>query len=253
MNKRDLFLILSNSKYQGKKTCEILNNNLSINNLDIKHINLDKIKEEIKRYNISLLDHPFPRIYNPPPFLYALGSGSIRKSVGIIGSRTCSSYGKKAAYDISYELSKRGIQIVSGLAYGIDEIAHRACIDAGGSTIAVLGSGILNCYPKANINLYHKIKENGLIISEHGLYTKPLKYNFPFRNRIISALSDILIVIEAKEKSGTMITVNYALDQGKTVFAVPGSIYSKESKGTNNLINEGANIFTSIEDVLMHL
>ncbi len=253
MNKKDLFLILSNSKYQGKKTCDIINNNLPINDLDLKGINLDKIKKDMAINNISLIEDPFPIIYNPPPYLYAVGNGSIRTTVGIIGSRTCSSYGKKVAYDISYQLSKKGIQIVSGLAYGIDSIAHQACLDARGSTIAVLGSGILNCYPKANINLYHKIKENGLIISEHGLYTKPLKYNFPFRNRIISALSDILIVIEAKEKSGTMITVNYALDQGKTVFAVPGSIYSNESKGTNKLINEGANIFTSIEDVLMHL
>ena len=174
--------------------------------------------------------------------------------MAVIGSRNYSEYGKQVTFDFAYSLAQEGICIVSGLAKGIDGFAHSACLKAKGKTIAVLGSGLDVIYPKENEKLYYDILNNGgLIISEYPLGSKPEKWHFPARNRIISGLSDGILVIEARKNSGTNITVDFALDQGKDVFVVPGNIYSKTSDGTNFLMKEGAIPVTSAQDILDYL
>jgi len=259
MTNKDLFILLSNSKFQGQTTCKYINKEANVINdknlIDfIKAIDPKKLmslKEEMIKNQVDLIYKPIQNIYNPPPYLWAKGIGGLsRCSVSVIGSRNCSAYGKSVAFEVGRSLAKHDVQVVSGLAYGVDVMAHKGALSVEGSTVAVLGSGVLNCYPKANLSIYQDILETGLVVSEYGLYGKPLKHHFPFRNRIISGLSQIVLVVEAKERSGTMITVNYALDQGKTIMAVPGRIDSDLSKGTHRLINEGAKIYTKIDDVL---
>ena len=194
-------------------------------------------------------------IYNPPLKIYVLGDKELLKQRGIavVGTRKATEYGKKVALQISKNLSKNGINIISGLALGIDEYAHLGTLysDCKGKTIAVLGSGIDNIYPKQNINLAKKIiKNGGCIISEYPVGTKPDKCNFPQRNRIISGLSNGVVVVEASEKSGALITADFALEQGKEVFAIPGNILMSGSIGTNNLIKQGAKLVTSYIDIL---
>ena len=193
------------------------------------------------------------RIYNPPQILYCIGDVELLKcfSIGIVGCRGSSSYGNKIAKIFSSKLSEKGVCIISGLAIGIDKVAHEGAIKNIGKTIAVLGSGIDVIYPKENEELYNKIIENGgLIISEFEPGTPPSKYTFPKRNRIISGLSSGIVVIEAKQKSGTMITVEYALEQGKNVYVIPGNIDSLNSVGTNALIKQGAKLVTNYMEVL---
>ncbi len=195
------------------------------------------------------------QIYDPPEVLYCLGDIRLLNeiSISIVGARRATAYGKKIAYKLSNDLSKRGVTIVSGLASGIDECAHEGAYKNVGKTIAVLGCGVDIIYPKENEDLYKNIIRNGgLIISEFPLGTKPEKDNFPKRNRIISALSSGVIVVEAKRRSGALITADFALEQGKNVFAVPGNIDSVYSEGTNNLIKDGAIPVTSYADVLLH-
>lgn len=183
-------------------------------------------------------------ISSPPKQLYCLGNLELlnyKNNIAIIGSRNCSSYGERAAKDFAFNLAKNNVCIVSGLAKGIDSFSHIGTLNAKGKTIAVLGSGLDNIYPKENKKLFQNIiKNDGLVITEYPLGTLALKQNFPARNRIISGLSDAILVIEARKNSGTNITVDFALEQGKDVFVVPGSIYSKTSNGTNYLITEGA-------------
>lgn len=192
-------------------------------------------------------------ISSPPKQLFCLGNLELmnRKSIAMIGSRNYSDYGKRATKEFTEGLAKNDICIVSGLAKGIDAFAHSGCLSIGGKTIAVLGSGLDVIYPKENTQLYHDIiAKDGLIISEYSLGTKAEKQHFPARNRIISGLSDGVLVIEARKNSGTNITVDFALEQGKDVFVIPGNIYSKTSDGTNFLIKEGAIPVTSYKDVL---
>lgn len=177
---------------------------------------------------IKIIDNNYPEklknIQNPPKQLYVLGDETILNgfSLAIIGCRDSSEYGKKIAKNLSFKLSQRGINIISGMARGIDTFAHISCLSAGGKTIAVLGSGFEYIYPKENIELCKEIiKDGGCIITEYEPNIKPIGSNFPLRNRIISGLSDGVIVVEAREKSGSLITVDYALEQGKEVFAVP--------------------------------
>lgn len=177
---------------------------------------------------IKIQDKNYPEklrnIENPPKQLYVLGNEGLLNTFGlaIIGCRQYSEYGKKVAKDLSFKLAKQGINIISGMAKGIDSFAHIGCMVAGGNTIAVLGSGFNNIYPKENIELFKEIiKKGGTVITEYSPDTKPLGSNFPLRNRIISGLSDGIIVVEASKKSGTLITVDYALEQGKEIFAVP--------------------------------
>jgi DNA processing protein len=174
-----------------------------------------------------------------------------KKNISIVGSRRCSRYGIDVTNSIVQQLSPYKINIISGMAKGIDSIAHKGAINNSINTIAVLGSGIDVIYPKENYKLYHEILENGgCIVSEFPLGAPPLSRNFPMRNRIISGMCELLIVTEGGEKSGTLITVGTALEQGKNIIAVPGNIFSSESKGTNKLIRDGAYIYTEIDDVL---
>lgn len=193
-------------------------------------------------------------IDSPPKELYCLGNLELlncKNNIAMIGSRNCSSYGERAAKDFAYNLAKEEICIVSGLAKGIDSFSHIGALNAKGKTIAVLGSGLDNIYPKENIKLVESIiKNNGLVISEYPLGTKSLKQHFPARNRIISGLSDSVLVVEARRNSGTNITVDFALEQGKDVFVIPGNIYSRTSDGTNFLITEGAIPVLSYKDIL---
>ena len=195
-------------------------------------------------------------IFDPPKRLYCVGDVSLLNEVGvaIIGCRNASKYGIKIAKIFADKLSKSGVTIISGFARGIDSVSHLASYKNIGKTIAILGSGLDVIYPSENEKLFYDIIENGgLIISEFPFGTKPDKENFPKRNRIISALSKCVIVVEAKKKSGTMITVDCALEQGKTVFAVPGNIDSLNSEGTNELIKQGAIPLTNYTDIFQFL
>lgn len=170
-------------------------------------------------------------------------------NVAIVGSRNSTFYGNNVAMNIAKDLGQNNINVVSGMAKGIDAMAHMGAMKAGGTTFAVLGCGVDVIYPRENIEVYNEIIQNGCLISEFTPKTKPYSWNFPMRNRIISALSDIVIVVEAGEKSGSLITVSTALEQGKDVMAVPGQIFSKNSIGTNKLIKDGAYPLTSVEDI----
>jgi DNA processing protein len=171
-------------------------------------------------------------------------------AIAIVGSRKATAYGKWASEKISGELAKLGITVVSGLAKGIDTESHKGALKENGRTIAVLGSGIDNIYPRTNEQLFNEISHSGCIVTEYPIGAQPLASNFPQRNRIISGLSLGVIVVEAKERSGSLITVEHAIQQGKEVFAVPGNINSLYSVGTNKLIKDGAKIVTEVEDVL---
>ncbi|QNU68378.1 DNA-protecting protein DprA [Ruminiclostridium herbifermentans] len=212
------------------------------------------VKHDIKLINI--FDDRYPnnlkQIYDPPIVLYYKGKFQINDfTIAIVGSRRTTNYGAYSAKTLSYHLALRGVQIVSGLARGIDRIAHEGCLDANGKTIAVLGCGLDSIYPPENKGLFENIlKCDGLIISEYPPGMPPLQYNFPARNRIISGLSSGVLVVEAARRSGSLITVSYALEQGREVFAVPGNIDSAYSNGTNQLIKDGAKMVINVEDIL---
>lgn len=207
----------------------------------------------------SELPHRLKQLDQPPKQLFVKGSSLdslIEKTptVAIVGSRKPTNYGKEVTTEIAKSLAKQGVTIVSGLAFGIDSIAHQACIDVAGKTIAVLPSALNNIYPKMHRNLAENIlKAGGNLTSEYPESTPILKHNFIARNRLISGLADIIIVTEATEKSGTLHTANFGLVQAKTIMAVPGSILSPYSKGTNNLIKSGALPVTDISDILFEL
>lgn len=221
---------------------------------------IDKHIEFMVKNNVDIIcieDSEYPQIlkniYDPPLSLYVRGSKQIlnQTCLAIIGCRECTQYGKNVAEELAYNISKQKINIVSGLAKGIDGIAHKGAILSGGKTIAVLGNGLDTIYPKENIALAKEIlKTGGAIISEYPLGEKPQKQNFPERNRIVSGISRGIIVVEATQKSGTLITVDFALEQGRDVFVVPGDINKKTSKGTNELIKQGAKVITSYSDVI---
>ena len=174
-----------------------------------------------------------------------------KPAAAIVGARMCSSYGRMQAFRFARELSKAGVQILSGMAYGIDSEGHKGALEGGGTTFAVLGNGVDVCYPAGNRALYQRIlRENGGIISEYPPGTMARTYHFPARNRIISALSDVVLVVEAKEKSGSLITARCALEQGKAVYAVPGPVTEELSRGCHLLIYDGAGIAYSPEILL---
>ena len=213
---------------------------------------------EYKKITIDDKEYPkkLKRIYDPPKELYYVGDISLLNniSIAIIGCRKASKYGLKFAKIFSEGLSKKGITIISGLAVGIDGEAHKNSFKNLGKTIAILGSGLDIIYPPENIELCKEIISNGgLVISEFPVGTVAVKENFPRRNRLVSALSNGVLVVEAKRKSGTMITVDCALEQGIDVFAIPGNIDSINSEGTNNLLKQGAIMVTSYEDILHNL
>lgn len=224
--------------------------------------NLEKYVNYMVKHNILLVScfsEKYPDslkfIDNRPVFLYIRGNieNLYEDCVAIVGSRNASIYGRNVARKIAKELADRNINIVSGLAAGIDKFAHLGALESKtGKTIAVLGTGISDneIYPFENKKLFENILESkGTIISEFKLGTKPLKYNFPLRNRIISGLSKKLIVVEAAQNSGSLITADFALEQGKDIYAVPGNITSENSVGTNELIKQGAYLFNKIDDL----
>ncbi|MFQ5715986.1 MAG: DNA-processing protein DprA [Nitrospinales bacterium] len=194
-------------------------------------------------------------IYDPPPVLYYKGTplNQLPPSIAIVGSRRPTRYGKIAAEKLSESLAAKGLCVVSGMARGIDTAAHQGAIRAGGKTVAVFGCGLSHTYPPENVALRRKIEENGALVSEFPISTKPDKNNFPARNRVISGLSLGSVVIEAGGKSGALITAQFALDQGREVFAVPGSIYSPQSQGTNQLIKTGAKLVDGPEAIVEEL
>ena len=210
---------------------------------------LDRIYEAILEKGIDIitvLDANYPaalkQINNPPPVLYLKGSilEEDLRSIAIVGTRKVTAYGKNVAHELGALLAQNQITVISGMARGVDSEAHQAVLKAGGRTIAVLGCGIDIVYPPENRNLAERIIEQGALISDYAPGTPPEGINFPPRNRIISGLSLATIVIEAGQRSGALITASFAADQGKEVFAIPGSIYAPQSKGTNQLISDGA-------------
>lgn len=216
---------------------------------------LEKAKSRI----ITFWDNDYPenlkKIYDPPVFLFAKGEyqKDDKGAVAIVGSRSPTTYGKLVTEKFSKGLARKGIIIVSGLARGIDTLAHLGSLQAGGRTIAVLGSGIDVIYPPENKKLVEKIVENGLVLSEFPMGTKPDAINFPRRNRIISGMSLGVLVVEAGQKSGALITADLALEQNREVFAIPGNINYPKSEGCNRLIMDGARLVISVEDVIEEL
>ncbi|MFZ5352095.1 MAG: DNA-processing protein DprA [Bacillota bacterium] len=230
------------------------------NNKNIEKINsyMRCVKEhgiDIHIYNDTDYPENLKSIYDPPLVLYA--RGKIKKednlSVAIIGSRKASEYGLKTAEKLAYQLACEGVTIISGMALGIDSAAHRGALKAGGRTIAVFGCGLMHVYPRTGLSLCKDIIKNGAVVSEYPISFEARPEFFPARNRIVSGMSKAIIVVEAGLKSGTLITTDFALDQGRDVFAVPGSINSPNSKGTNNLIKNGAKLVDCVEDIIEEL
>lgn len=226
--------------------------------------NEDKIKESYAKlrenniYFVSREDEDYPQrlrtIYHAPDCLYVKGRlpAEDKVNLAIVGARNCSGYGKEAALYFSKALSDAGIQVISGLARGIDGYAHWGALRGQTPTFGVLGCGIDICYPKENISLYRIMEERGGILSEYGPGVQGIPGYFPMRNRIISGLSDGVAVIEAKERSGSLITADLALEQGKTIFALPGRLGDSLSSGCNRLIKMGAELLEAPSDILEH-
>lgn len=222
-----------------------------------------KIIEDLGRADVgymTIYDKSYPaqlkELPDCPVIVYIRGDQAILKSptLGVVGSRKYTNYGRDCAYRISSDCAKNGLTIASGLALGIDAFAHRAALDAGGKTVGVLGCGLDQIYPVSNFTLAKEmIEKGGAVISEFPLGTPPMKQNFPARNRIIAGLSLGTLVVEAAEKSGALITAYQSLEYNREVFAIPGNIDSPNSYGTNQLIKEGARLVTSAEDVLLEL
>lgn len=222
-------------------------------------VDLEREMEKLRRLKVQILtleDTEYPlrlrNIADPPPILYVKGElvPEDDLSVAIVGTRRPSAYGRQAAEKFAEGLARSGVTVASGLARGIDTFAHRATLDGGGRTLAVLGSGLDIIYPSENRNLAMEIAGHGAIISEFPLGTKPDAMNFPRRNRIISGLSAATIVVEAGETSGALITAEFALEQGREVFAVPGNIFSPASRGPNQLLADGAHPARELRDIL---
>jgi DNA processing protein len=226
---------------------------------------LRKGEMELKRIRragitaLSLKNPDYPKslsvISDPPPLLYVKGEilPSDHQAIAIVGSRKASSYGIRTAERMACELSAHGFTIVSGMARGVDSAAHSGALSGGGRTLAVLGCGLDILYPRENAKLREEIFQNGAVISEFSLGTPPLSTNFPHRNRIISGLSLGTLVVEAAERSGSLITAQCALEQGREVFAIPGNLGATNSQGTNRLIKAGAKLVEGIEDILEEL
>ena len=207
---------------------------------------------------VDILSKRYPRLLmeipDPPPYLYTLGevSGS-ETAIAIVGSRRATQYGLCTATRLARDLATRGVTVVSGMARGIDTAAHWGALKAGGRSVAVLGCGIDVVYPPENDALHAALAKGGALISEFPLGTGPLAENFPRRNRIISALSKGVVVVEAGEQSGSLITARFALEQGREVFAVPGNVTCSGSRGVNGLIKQGAKLVERVEDILEEL
>ena len=225
-------------------------------------IDLDAEMAKLDKHHVTVLtweDDAYPsllkQIYAPPPVLYVRGTLSIDDewAVGVVGTRRATSYGKQVARMLGADLARSNVTVVSGLARGIDGIAHQAALDAGGRTIAVMACGLDQVYPPEHRKLAQAIVENGALVSDYPLGTRPEARNFPPRNRIISGLSLGVVVVEAGRRSGALITAEFALEQGREVFAVPGNIVSRTSVGSNRLIRDGARMVLGVQDILEEL
>jgi DNA processing protein len=224
-----------------------------------KDVNPEQVLESTQRMGITTLtwlDEDFPRrlreIDQPPPVLYIKGAFTLEDdwSVAVVGTRNVTTYGRKVTEELSAFLSHNKITVVSGLARGVDRIAHESALKQGGRTVAVLGSGVDNIYPPEHRGLAERIAQQGAVISDYPPGTPPDGVNFPPRNRIISGLSMASVIIEAGETSGALITATFSVNQGREVFAVPGSIYAPQSKGANRLIRDGAHPLLRFEEIL---
>ena len=218
--------------------------------------------EKLARLNARLVtqtDAEYPerlrQIHDPPPFLYIRGQVEPQDglAIALVGARTASPYGRKMARELAQELAGCGVCVVSGLARGIDSEAHQASLETGGRTIAVLGSGLDVVYPREHIALAEQIAASGAVVSEFSLGSQPEAGNFPYRNRVISGISLGTVVVEATEKSGSLITAQCALDQNREVFAVPGPVTASRSRGPHRLIKAGAKLVESIDDILSEI
>jgi DNA processing protein len=225
-------------------------------------IDVPSVMEKLERDAVSvvtLAESGYPRLLReiaaPPPVLFYKGQllETDSMAVAVVGTRKSTAYGRELATELGAGLAKAGVTVVSGMATGIDGFAHRAALDAGGRTIAVLGSGIYDIYPREHVSLARRIWEQGALVSDILPDAKPDRWNFPARNRIISGLSLGVVVVEAPEKSGALITVDFAADQGRDVFAVPGMATSRASAGCNRILRDGARLVRSAADVIEDL
>ncbi len=224
---------------------------------------LSEVKHHCKRFGIFILTYDSPyfpenlkNISCPPYVLYTRSHTRIDLNkymrISVVGNRIATDYGITAAENFGYALAANNFVVVSGMALGIDGAAHTGALKADGITVAVLGSGLETAYPKSHQELMRRIMEKGMLISEYPPYSKPERWHFPERNRIISGLSQGTLVVEAPKRSGSLITANYALDEGRDIFALPGNIDNTNSEGTNNLIKDGAYLVTSPRDIVEH-
>ena len=252
--------LCQNEWTEGTFTLEAIHQELSLEeidwlrNTDFASLELQYRKEAIHflMYEDALYPKRLKEIYLPPVVLFYKGRLELfnRLSIGIVGARNHTPYSKEALEFLLPDILERKVSIISGLARGVDSLAHQLTLDLNGETIAVIGNGINICYPKENQSLYDAIGKKGLILSEYPLDSQPLKFHFPYRNRIIAGLSHGLCVIEAKMHSGSLITANVALSENRQVFALPGNITSEYSKGTNELITAGAFPIRNANDIL---
>lgn len=243
--------LISKGKLSSQESKELLESRNSFKT--------DEYLDRLEKKNIKFVcieDEDYPEKLLPyshkPYFLFYKGRLPDKEipTVAMVGARACSGYGRNMAKNLGRELSRNGVQIISGMARGIDTYSGLGALEGNVPTFAVLGCGVDICYPTENIELYRNILKRGGIISEYPPKSAPVAWHFPQRNRIISGLSDTIVVVEAKEKSGSLITVEWALDQGKNVMAVPGRVGDRLSSGCNRLIKAGAGIVTSKEDIL---
>ncbi len=227
-----------------------------------RQLDLDVEMAKVERSGaclVTLADERYPVLLkkqpDAPSVLYLRGTltSEDERALSVVGTRRATTYGKDAAYHLSKQLAGQSVTIISGLAHGIDSAAHRGALDGGGRTIAVMGCGVDKVYPADNRKLAEQITTAGAVISEFPIGMPPEKRNFPRRNRVISGLALGVLVVEAPEKSGALITAGIAADQGREVFAVPGNIFNPMSGGTNRLIQDGAKLVMSIEDILDEL
>ena len=252
--------LCQNEWTEGTFTLEAIHQELSLEeidwlrNTDFASLELQYRKEAIHflMYEDALYPKRLKEIYLPPVVLFYKGRLELfnRLSIGIVGARNHTPYSKEALEYLLPDILERKVSIISGLARGVDSLAHQLTLELNGETIAVIGNGINICYPKENQSLYDAIGKKGLILSEYPLDSPPLKFHFPYRNRIIAGLSHGLCVIEARLHSGSLITANVALSENRQLFALPGNITSEYSKGTNELITAGAFPIRNANDIL---
>lgn len=230
-----------------------------------RSLSLDSVKKEYEKLEragilfFSCEDEMYPkklrRIYDYPYGIYVKGKlpSEQKKAIAIVGARKSTTYGREMARVFARELAKNGIEIISGLARGIDANAHIGCIEGEGRTYGILGCGIDKIYPRENINLFVQMEKTGGIISEYGSGVEPLSHHFPFRNRIISGMADGVLVVEAAKKSGSLITAEQGLEQGREIFALPGRLMDSQSEGCNLLIQKGAKLVLNVSDILLDM